>query len=233
VPTPRRWRRWRFHGSSAYHPDGLTDRVLELEGVMGTTDATFTAADLRLIEEDYRTLDELCAERGIDPAGVEAMIASGLMPQPAYILPDGRQMFPEDYFQLYDDAGSVDLLQGHFRDRFVEAARRAGLEFTDEWNPDSEWTDYVDGTYWVCLYNATPEVMIEKERQIRAISEAMDAPDLESGQWRERLRAAVRALDSIELPFTDFARARWDYTSRERYIAAVEKRWPEVFEPEM
>jgi hypothetical protein len=79
MPTPRRWRRWRFHGSSAYHPDGLTDRVLEPEGVMmGTTDATFTAADLRLIEEDYRTLDEVCAERGIDPAGVEAMITSGL-----------------------------------------------------------------------------------------------------------------------------------------------------------
>jgi hypothetical protein len=199
----------------------------------GTTDASFTAADLRLIEENYRTLAELCADRGVDTAGVEALIASGLMPRPAYTLPDGRHMFPDDYFRLHDDAGSVDLLETHFRDRFVDAARHAGLEFTDEWNPDSEWEDYADGTYWVCLYNATPEVMIEKERQIRAISEAIDAPDLESEEWCDRLRTAVRALDSIERPFTDFDRARWDYTSRERYITAVEKRWPEVFESEM
>ena len=67
---------------------------------MMATDASFTAADLRLIEEDYRTLDELCAERGIDPAGVEAMIASGLMPQPAYVLPEAVRCSPKTTFSF-------------------------------------------------------------------------------------------------------------------------------------
>lgn len=57
------------------------------------------------------------------------------------------------------------------------------------------------------------------------------APIPDSEEWRERLRTAVRALDAIERPFTDFDRARWDYTSRERYITAIEKRYPEVMAP--
>jgi hypothetical protein len=51
----------------------------------------------------------------------------------------------------------------------------------------------------VCLRDARPAVMIEKE-----------------------------ALDAIERPFTDFDRARWDYTSREFYITAIQERYPEV-----
>jgi hypothetical protein len=57
----------------------------------------------------------------------------------------------------------------------------------------------------------------------------MDDPEPDSEQWRRRLRSAVQALDSIERPFTDFDRARWDYTSRERYITAPMKQYPAVF----
>jgi hypothetical protein len=106
------------------------------------------------------------------------------------------------------------------------------LDFTDEWNPVSEWTDYIDGTDWVCLRDATPEVIVAKERHIRAISQLVNSPDPESEQWRERLRTSVRALDAIERPFTDFDRARWDYTSRERYITQIERSYPEAFQPE-
>jgi Family of unknown function (DUF6058) len=194
------------------------------------TDARFTEADLRLIERDYKTLDQLCPGRELTPGQVEAMIANGELPQPAYVLPDGRRMFPQDYFQLYDEtAEHDDSLEASFRRRFSEAAQRAALDFTEEWNPDSEWADYIDGTYWVCLNQATPEMIIEKERWIRAIAQAMDHPEPESERWRESLRSAVRALDSIERPFTDFDRARWDYTSRERYISTPTTRYPAVF----
>jgi hypothetical protein len=198
---------------------------------MTATSGSFTEADLRIIEADFNTLAELCSERDIAASDVEALIDAGLMPQPAYSLPDGRRMFPRDYFQLYDEAGGPDKIRAYFDEQFRRAAHAAGLGFTDAWNPDSEWTDYIDGTYWICLRDASPNVIVEKERLIRAISELVASPERESGQWRERLRTAVRALDAIERPFTDFDRARWDYTSRERYITDVEKRYPEAFEP--
>jgi hypothetical protein len=37
----------------------------------------------------------------------------------------------------------------------------------------------------VCLYNATPELMVEKERQIRTIATAAESPDLDSEQYPE------------------------------------------------
>jgi hypothetical protein len=202
-----------------------------MEVHMAAVDATFTEADLRLIESDFKTLPELCSERAVDASEVEAMIDAGVMPQPAYTLPDGRRMFPDGYFQLYDEVGDSGKLRECFVEQFERAARGAGLEFTEEWNPDSEWADYMDGTYWICLRDACPEVMIEKERQIRTISGLVESPDTGSQEWRERLRSAVRSLDAIERPFTDFDRTRWNYTSRERYITAVEKRYPEVFGP--
>jgi hypothetical protein len=39
------------------------------------------------------------------------MIDCGRLPARAYVPPDGRWMFPEDYFQLYDDASRVESLE--------------------------------------------------------------------------------------------------------------------------
>lgn len=196
---------------------------------MTATDATFTESDLHLIEADFQTLPELCAGRGVDAAEIERLIDARRMPQPAYTLPDGRRMFPDDYLELYDEAGGPGRLRDYFIEQFEGVALTAGLEFNAEWNPKSEWTDYLDGTYWICLRNARPEVMIEKERQIRTISELVRSPQPHSEPWREQLRAAVGALDAIERPFTDFDRARWDYTSRERYITSIKQHYPEAF----
>ena len=196
---------------------------------MTATDATFTQSDLRLIDADFKTLSELCAGREIEATEIDRLIDAGVMPQPAYTLLDGRRMFPTDYFDLCEEAGGPERLRDHFIEQFESAARTAGLDFNDEWNPESEWTDYIDGTYWICLRDARPEVMIDKEQQIRAISQLVQSPQPQSAQWREKLRAAVNALDAIERPFTDFDRARWTYTSRERYITSVKQRYPEAF----
>jgi hypothetical protein len=197
---------------------------------MNPTDATFTESDLRLIQTDFQILPELCTGRRVEATGIEQLIDAGQMPQPAYTLPDGRRMFPDDYFELHDEAGGPDRLRDHFLEQFEAAAHTAGLEFTADWNPDSEWTDYLDGTYWICLRNARPEVMIEKERQIRTISELVHSPQPRSENWRRQLRTAVGALDAIERPFTDFDRARWEYTSRQRYITSIKQRYPDAFE---
>jgi hypothetical protein len=197
---------------------------------MTATDATFTESDLRLIDADFKTLPELCVGRELEATEIEGLIDAGVMPQPAYTLPDGRRMFPTDYFDLSDEAGGPDRLRDYFIDQFKRAARTAGLEFNGEWSPESEWTDYIDGTYWVCLRDARPEVMIDKEQQIRTVSQLVQSPQPQSTQWREQLRAAVGTLDAIERPFTDFDRARWTYTSRERYITSVKQRYPEAFD---
>jgi hypothetical protein len=97
----------------------------------------FTEADLQLIEADFTPLAELCAHVGMDESEVEEMIVTGRLPQPAYTLPGGRRMVPDDYFRLYNEVGSADNLRAHFIDQFERAADEAGLHFTDDWNPVS------------------------------------------------------------------------------------------------
>jgi hypothetical protein len=182
--------------------------------------ADFSADDVRYIEEAYVPLELLCAERGVDPEG---------LPQPAYVLPDGRRMVPRDYFELLDDAGGREGMRERFESRLRAAAAAAGLEFGEEWNPESEWTDYLEGTYAVCLWSVTPEAMVEKERLIRTIRALVDRPEPASAAWKERLADAVGALDALERPFTDYDRARWEYTTRALYITDVRARFPEAF----
>jgi hypothetical protein len=141
-------------------------------------------------------------------------------------------MFPPDYFELLDSAGAPDQLRNHFEQRFVAAARAAGLEFTADWNLETEWIDYMDGTYWVCLWTANPEAMIEKERLIRTIRALDAAADPDSAAWRRNLAVAVNALDALERPFTDYDRARWDSTSRRECIIAMRECYPRAFSDE-
>jgi hypothetical protein len=197
---------------------------------MTTHDVQFTTEDIAYIEQAYETLGELCASRNLEPALMEEQIAAGRLPQPAYTLPGGRRMFPRDYFELLEAAGSAECMREHFEKRFCEAAERAGLDFNPEWNPETEWEDYLDGTYWVCLWQATPEAMIEKERLIRTIRTLDAGPDAGSASWRAQLAQAVDALDTLERPFTDYDRARWDYTSRALYVTALRERYSEVFD---
>jgi hypothetical protein len=176
----------------------------------------FSADDLRYIEDAYVPRDALCAQRGLSAEG---------LPAPAYVLPDGRGMVPRDYFELLDDAGSPERMRERFETRLRTAAAAAGLEFDEDWNPESEWADYLEGTYAVCLWSVTPEAMVEKERLIREIRALVGAPEPDSGAWRERLTAAVDALDALERPFTDYDRARWPYTTRALYITDLRARY--------
>jgi hypothetical protein len=196
------------------------------------TTSTFTQDDLAYIEQSYATLAELCQARAETPTEIEQLIADGVLPQPTYVLPDGRQMFPRDYFRLVDEAGAVDRLQEWFVARFREEAERAGLRETDEWTIESEWTDYLDGTYGVCLWEVTPAAMAEKESLLRTIQRLTGEPREADPDWRQALAAAVDRLDSIERPFTDYDRSRWDYTTRQRYIDEPRSRYLAVAWPE-
>ena len=85
-----------------------------------------TDADRLYIRANFRSLAELCAGRAVNPDDVRALLATGLLPRPTYVLDDGTEMFPPDYFELVDAAGGVENLRGEFERRFLAAAEAAG-----------------------------------------------------------------------------------------------------------
>jgi hypothetical protein len=183
---------------------------------------TYSPADLEYIATDYRTLEQLCAGRDYTPARVREHIAEGRLPRATYVLPDGVEVFPLDYFALVDDAGAVEALPDHFRSRYAAAG---GAEH----EADEDWQGYLSGQFGVCLRSVTPEAMVAKTRLIAAIEQLLAAPSEASEAWRAGLRENVAALDALERPFTDCDRLRWGDTSRDRYITRVRRRYPAAF----
>jgi hypothetical protein len=176
-----------------------------------------TAADVAYVRANYLTLDEACAERSETPDEVRQAIVRGELPQPSYVLPDGTEMVPADYFDLAD-AGRQD-----FARRFLAAGgAAAGLE--------EEWQGYLSGAYGVCLKEQSPENIVRKDRLVRTIEQLLEAPRPQDPEWSDELRTSVDELDLLERPFApDYDRARWGPSTRDRCITAARERFPEVF----
>ena len=145
----------------------------------------FTAADLAYIHASYVTLDELCAGREETAAGVRRLIEQGVLPRPSYVLDDGAEMYPADYFRLVDDAGGPAKLRAHFAERL----RAAG---GDDVEPD--WRAYLAGIYGVCLREVTPEAIARKARLVSSLCELLVLARPADPEWRERLRTEVDEL---------------------------------------
>jgi hypothetical protein len=178
-----------------------------------------TAADVAYVRANYLTLDEACAGRSETPDEVRKLIARGELPQPSYVLPDGTEMVPGDYFDLAD-AGRQD-----FARRFLSAGgATADLE--------EEWQGYLSGAYGVCLKEQSPENIVRKDRLVRAIERLLDGPKPHDPAWSDELRTSVDELDLLERPFApDYDRARWGPSTRDRCITAARERFPDVFAP--
>ncbi|HET6627479.1 MAG TPA: DUF6058 family natural product biosynthesis protein [Nocardioidaceae bacterium] len=182
------------------------------------TEPTFSDADLAYVSAEYSTLEQLCADRAETPQDVHDLIDRGQLPRPAYVLDDGTEMFPPDYFDLLDAAGGVEALPGYFDQRHRAASTALGLPGVD---PREDWEGYLTGEFGVCLREVTPETMVEKSALVAQIDTLTAVPAAEDAGWREQLRAAVDELDEIERPFTDYDRQRWGSTSRDAKITAV------------
>lgn len=178
-----------------------------------------TAADVAYVEANYVSLEEACAGRAETPEQVRTLAAAGKLPQPSYVLPDGTEMVPADYFVIAD-AG---------REAFEREFLAAGG------SPDEvleEWDGYLSGAYGVCLNLQTPANIVRKEALVKAISGLLAAPEPEERGWRARLRTAVDELDALERPFApEYDRARWGPSSRDRCITAPRERYPGIFAP--
>ena len=76
-----------------------------------------TQADVEYVRENFVPLDELCAERGQSADRVRALIAARSLPAASYVLEDGTEMVPAEYFELIDEAGGEGALRGLFARR--------------------------------------------------------------------------------------------------------------------
>ena len=176
-----------------------------------------TAADIAYVRANYRTLEEACAERSETFDEVRKLIAEARLPQPSYVLPDGTEMVPADYFDLAD-AGRQD-----FARRFLEAGGAPS-------DLEEEWQGYLSGAYGVCLKVQSPENIVRKDQLVRAIERRLERPSPADPEWRDQLRTSVEELDLLERPFApDYDRARWGPSSRDRCVTAPRERFPEVF----
>ena len=187
----------------------------------------FTAADLAYIRTNYVTLDELCAARDEGPAEVRLLIDEGLLPRPSYVLDDGTEIFPADYFRLADEAGGPAALRAHFAERL----RAAGGE-----EVESDWRAYLAGIYGVCLREVTPEAIARKARLVSSLCELLVLARPADPEWRERLRSEVDELDELEREFSpDYDRNEERFgrkPTRDLLVAAARERYPDVFAAE-
>jgi hypothetical protein len=176
-----------------------------------------TDADVAYIRANYLTLEQACTGRRETPDDVRRLIADGKLPHPSYVLPDGTEMVPADYFALAD-AGQVE-----FERRFLAAGG-------DPAEVDTEWRYYLSGDYGVCLKKQTPENIVKKEQLVTLIDRLLSDPQPNDSGWREQLRASVDELDALERPFApEYDRARWGASSRDRCVTGPRERFPEVF----
>jgi hypothetical protein len=185
-------------------------------------------ADVDYIRAGFVALDELCRARGDDPQAVRAEIAAGRLPGPSYLLDDGTQMVPPDYFDLVDEAGGVAHLSDAFLRRYAEASAAEPEALPPA---QDEWQAYLSGEYGVCLRRVSPETIVRKSALMQRIEGLLEDAQRDSPDWRASLRTAVDELDALEREFAPYDRIRFGGpVSRDRLIAAVRERYPAVFE---
>jgi len=147
----------------------------------------FTDADLEYLSSEFVELRGLCAAAGRDIDEVRRAIAQRLSPAPPY---PGVEYMPANYFQLPD----------------AEEFRRT---FTGD-HPAENLTAYLDGTYFVCLRNATVENIARKGELVDEIRALRFSPRPDDATWRVQLHSRVDELDRLERPFSpDFDRSRF------------------------
>ena len=186
-----------------------------------------SAADVEYIRAGFVELDELCGQTSRDPAAVRADIEAGLLPRASYVLDDGTEMVPSDYFALADEAGGIDRLHDAFVRRLQGAAAADPGPPSDA---EEEWQAYLSGEYGVCLKHVTPENIVRKGVLVARIEQLLAGPDPDGAEWPRNLREAVDELDALERQFAAFDRIRFGApSSRERLITATRKAYPALF----
>jgi hypothetical protein len=179
--------------------------------------------DLAYVRASFLDLHTLAAREQQDADELTGWIDAGLLPRPAYLLPDGTPMVPPDLLALVRSAGGVDPLPRHFAQRIALAARILGL---DPDRREADWEDYLSGEYGICLRQVTPETLVLKELLVERIAQALEAPRPDDPAFRSTLAFQIDGLDALVGPFAGVDRERFGRaTSRERLIEGPRRRW--------
>ena len=196
---------------------------------MATAATTHTDADLAYLRAEFRTLDEICAGRPESPDHVRRLIEERRLPRPSYVLADGTEFVPPDYFDLVDAAGGPNGLRGEYEQRYREALAEYGLPFDADLF-ERRWNAYLDGISGICMREVTPKTIVRKRLLIDEIERLIGDPRPEDIQWQDDLRRHVDELDAIEKPFApDYDRANFAPT-RDTYIRDVQRAYRQIWE---
>lgn len=187
-----------------------------------------TDADRDYVLASFVPLSDLVGEREASGEEIRDLIEDGRLPRPSYLLNDGTEMVPADYFRLVDEAGGVEALRDSFLARYREAAAAEAAPLDDA---EREWRSYLSGEYGVCLRTVTPETIVRKSALVGAIEALLSKRRPDDARWGEDLRRAVEELDALERPFAPhYDRIRFGGpSSRDRLITAVHAEYPEIF----
>jgi hypothetical protein len=160
-------------------------------------------------------------------AGPRELIRRGLLPRPSYVLDDGAEMVPRNYFALADAAGGAERLHGEFERRYRAVAGANLGELAEDWE------GYLSGVYGVCLREVTPETIVRKGILVSALTPLLAMPRADDPDWRRAVREHVDELDSLEREFApDYDRNVERFgrpPTRDLLIKAARERFPDVF----
>jgi len=188
-------------------------------------------ADVAYVRAGFVPLEELCEERGEDEAACRTAIAEGRLPAASYLLADGTEMFPSDYFALADAAGGIQQLREAFLKRYSAAA---AAETTRLATAEEEWDAYLSGLYGVCLKQVTPETIVRKSALVAELEALLARPQPEDASWAGELRTKIEELDALERPFAPtYDRQRFGGpSSRDRLVTSPRRAFPDLFAAE-
>lgn len=163
----------------------------------------FTPDDLAYIEENF-----VCLE-----------VRPEFAPQASYVLDDGTEFYPHDYF-------SQEMDEERFKARLHAQMQTQRVRL----DADETWDEYLTGLYGVCLKSATPENIVRKAALLQRIDVLTAAPDPHNAKWLADLKEAVDALDALERPFSPhYDRVRFGKPpTRDTHIRDVRRRYPHI-----
>lgn len=167
------------------------------------TTCSFSASDIAYIERNF----------------IELHSRPMHGPAPSYILGDGRQFYPRDYFDMEMD-------EARFKQRLHAEMLVQGVAMDIE----ETWQSYMSGLYGVCLHSATPENIVRKAALLESIQALISVPDESNSEWVGALKRAVDALDVLERPFSPhYDRFRFGRPpTRDTYIRDVRQRFSQI-----
>ncbi len=133
-------------------------------------------ADLEYIRREFVPLADLCRAHGRELGEVRAAIAARRLPGFPY---PGQEYMPANYVDLPDAEEFLGTFPGP--------------------NAEAELDAYLDGTYFVCIRDATVANIAQKEQLVTEIRRLL-----------AELRPLVDELDELERPFSpDYDRQRF------------------------